>query len=102
MLRLSEYAYCSLACRFRYAPYTAAFKGQATGIQKLGCRGTFHREAGKVITQKSDRAEQQLVKMQVWLVSDDPILVAEAQQFSVSQRQQESVGLVSTDVVLPE
>jgi len=55
-----------------------------------------------VITQKSDKAEKQLVKMQVWLVSDDPILVAEAQQFSVSQRQQESVGLVSTDVVLPE
>jgi len=40
--------------------------------------------------------------MQVWLVSDDLILVAEVQQFFAAQAQQESVGLVSTDVVAPE
>jgi hypothetical protein len=52
--------------------------------------------------QKPDRAKQQLAKMQMWLASGDPILVAEAQQFFTAQIQQESVSLVSTDVVAPE
>jgi hypothetical protein len=40
--------------------------------------------------------------MQMWLASGDPILVAEAQQFFTAQTQQESVSLVSIDVVAPE
>lgn len=55
-----------------------------------------------MITQKSDRVEKPLVKMQAWLVSADPILVAETQQFFAAQAQPEAVSLVSTDVVVPE
>ena len=40
--------------------------------------------------------------MQVWLVSGDPILVAEAQPFFATQAQQEAVSPVSTDVVATE
>ena len=46
--------------------------------------------------------EKQLVKMQVWLVSGDPILVAEAQPFFATQAQQEAVSPVSTDIVATE
>jgi hypothetical protein len=83
--------------------HTAAPQGQAVGFLEVGGFGGF--STGSAVAaahRKSVRAEQHLAKMQVWLASGDPILVAEAQQFFTAQAQQESVSLVSTAVVAPE
>jgi hypothetical protein len=83
--------------------HAVAPQGQAVGFQEAGGSGGFP-TGGAIETdnRKSDRAEKQLAKMQVWLASDDRILVAEAQQFFTAQAQKESVSLVSTDVLAPE
>jgi hypothetical protein len=87
----------------KLVPNTAALQGQAVGFLEVGGSGGF--STGSAVAagnRKSDRAEQHLAKMQVWLTSGDPILVAEAQQFFTAQVLQESVSLVSTDVVETE
>ncbi|XGV94252.1 MAG: hypothetical protein ACAF41_00115 (plasmid) [Leptolyngbya sp. BL-A-14] len=82
--------------------YAAAPQGRAVGFQEVGGYGGFSTGAcGESIPQKSNRVAKQLAKMQAWLASDDPILMAEAQQFFAAQAPQESVSLVSTDVVAP-
>ncbi len=81
----------------------AAPPGQAAGFSAVGgCGGFSTGVPSAVSTQQSDRAEQQLAKMQVWLVSEDPILVAEAQRYFTAQAQKESSSLGSTDGVTLE
>ncbi|XGW00967.1 MAG: hypothetical protein ACAF41_34595 (plasmid) [Leptolyngbya sp. BL-A-14] len=87
----------------KLVPHAAAPQGQAVGLQVDGGSGGLSTGlAVEAAHRKSVRAEQQLAKMRVWLESGDPILVAEAQQFFAAQAQQESVSLVSMDVVVPE
>ena len=87
----------------KLVPNPAAPQGQAVGFQEVGGSGGFSTGlAIKAANRKSVRAEQQLAKMQAWLASGDPILMAESQQFFTAQAQQELVSLVSTDVVAPE
>jgi hypothetical protein len=87
----------------KLVPHAAAPQGQAVGFPEVGGPGGFSTGiAVAADNRKAARAEQQVAKMQVWLTSDDPILMAEAQQFFAAQAQQESVGLVSPDVVAPE
>ncbi|MBD2077252.1 hypothetical protein H6F86_25915 [Phormidium sp. FACHB-592] len=83
--------------------HAVAPQGQAVGFPEVGGSGGFSTGiAVEANRRKSDRAAQHLAKMQAWLASDDPILMAEAQQFFTAQTQQESVSLISTDVVAPE
>ncbi|MBD2037745.1 hypothetical protein H6F76_22585 [Leptolyngbya sp. FACHB-321] len=83
--------------------HTAAPQGQAVGFLEVGGSGGFSTGiAVEADNRKAVRAEKHLAKMQAWLASDDPILMAEAQQFFAAQIQQESVSLVSTEVVAPK
>ena len=87
----------------KLVPNPAAPQGQAVGTLEVGGSGGL--STGLAVAaahRKSDRVEQLLAKMQVWLESGDPILVVEAQQFFTAQAQQESVSLVSTDVIATE
>jgi hypothetical protein len=87
----------------KLVPHPAAPSGQAERQKEVrGFGGVSTGIAVAADRRKSDRAKKHLAKMQVWLASGDPILVAEAQQFFTVQAQQESVSLVSTDVVAPE
>ena len=87
----------------KLVPLAAALQGQAVGFLEVGgCGGLSTGTPMVVNPQKSERAEQQLAKMQAWLDSGDPILVVEAQQFFTAQAQKESVSLVNTDVVAME
>jgi hypothetical protein len=87
----------------KLVPHASTLQGQAVGFQVVGGSGGFSTGVAiEAANRKSVRAEQQLAKMQAWLASGDPILVAEAQQFFAAQAQQELVSLVSTDVVAPE
>ncbi|MBD2074331.1 hypothetical protein H6F86_10625 [Phormidium sp. FACHB-592] len=87
----------------KLVPHPAAPLGQAERQKEVRGFGGF--STGIAVAadrRKSDRAAQHLAKMQMWSVSGDPILVAEAQQFFTAQVLQESVSLVSTDVVATE
>jgi len=87
----------------KLVPIAAALEGQAAGFQVVGvCGGLSTGVPSAVSAQKSERAEKQLVKMQVWLESEDPILVAEAQQFFTAQAQKDEVSLDSMDGVTLE
>ncbi|PSB28712.1 hypothetical protein [Stenomitos frigidus] len=84
-------------------PIAAAPQGQAAGSLEVGLGwGLSTGAPAAAADQKSERAEKQLVKMQVWLESEDPILVAEAQQFFTVQAQKDEVSLGSTDGVTLE
>jgi hypothetical protein len=87
----------------KLVPHSAALLGQAERQKEVRGFGGFSTgSAVAVDRRKSDRAKKQLSKMQVWLASGDPILVAEAQQYFTAQAQQESVSPVSADVVAME
>ena len=87
----------------KLVPHAAAPQGRAVGSSEVGGSGGFSTGiAVEAAHRKSASAEQQLAKMQVLLESGDWILVAEAQQFFAAQAQQESVSLISTDVVALE
>jgi hypothetical protein len=87
----------------KLVPITAAPTGQAVGSVVVGGCGGFSPGTPVVLAmQQPDRVEKQLAKMQGWLVSKDPILVAEAQQFFTAQSEKELGNLISTTVVAPE
>ena len=76
----------------------AISQGQAVRSLEVGGCGGFSTGA-PISDHKSERAEQQLAKMQAWLASDDPILVAEAQQVLTAQVQAVGGGLGSLEAV---
>jgi len=73
-------------------------QGQAVRSLEVGGCGGFSTGA-PIADHKSERAEQQLAKMQAWLASDDPILVAEAQQVLTAQVQAVGGSLGSPEAV---
>ncbi|MBW4474980.1 MAG: hypothetical protein KME45_32060 [Stenomitos rutilans HA7619-LM2] len=87
----------------KLVPNPAVLFGQAVGFPEVGGSGGFSTGVPVVVNaQTSERAEQQLAKMQVWLESDDRILVAEAQRFFSAHAQKESVCFGSTALVTSE